>query len=44
MQIPFLLVSPTRIRALGVLDTIISIVPVVVAFVLIIEWILGHVP
>jgi hypothetical protein len=44
VQILFLLVSATQIRALGVLDTIISIVPVVVGLVLIIEWLLGHVP
>jgi hypothetical protein len=43
-QILFLLVSATQIRALGVLDSVIAIVPVVVGFVLIIEWLLGHVP
>jgi hypothetical protein len=44
LQILFLLVSATQIRALGVLDSIIAIVPVVAGLVLLIEWLLGHVP
>jgi len=44
LQILFLLVSATQIRTLGVLDTIIAILPVVAGLVLIAEWILGHVP
>jgi asparagine N-glycosylation enzyme membrane subunit Stt3 len=43
-QILFLLVSATQIRVLGVLDSIISIVPVVAGFVMVIEWLIGHVP
>jgi hypothetical protein len=43
-QILFLLVSATQIRALGVLDSIIAIVPVVAGLVVLIEWLLGHIP
>ena len=43
-QILFLLVSATQIRTLGVLDTIVAILPVVAGLVLIAEWLLGHVP
>jgi hypothetical protein len=42
VQLVFLLVSATQIRALGVLDSIISIVPVVAGAVITVEWILGH--
>jgi hypothetical protein len=43
-QILFLLVSATQIRTLGVLDTIIAILPVVAGLVMVAEWVLGHVP
>jgi hypothetical protein len=42
VQLVFLLVSATQIRALGVLDSVISIVPVVAGAVITVEWILGH--
>ena len=42
IQLVFLLVSATQIRALGVLDSILSIVPVVAGCVTAVEWILGH--
>ena len=44
IQILFLLVSATQIRTLGVLDTIVSILPVVAGLVMVAEWVLGHVP
>ncbi|HEY1245425.1 MAG TPA: hypothetical protein VGF29_11420 [Hyphomicrobiaceae bacterium] len=44
VQILFLLVSATQIRVLGVLDSIISIVPVVAGLVMVIEWFIGHAP
>lgn len=44
LQILFLLVSATQIRTLGVLDTIVAILPVVAGLVMIAEWLLGHVP
>ena len=44
LQILFLLVSATQIRTLGVLDTIVAILPVVAGLVLIAEWLLGHLP
>jgi hypothetical protein len=44
LQIFFLLVSATQIRALGVLDSIIAILPVVAGLVMVVEWLLGHVP
>jgi hypothetical protein len=44
VQILFLLVSATQIRVLGVLDSIISIVPVVAGLVVVIEWLIGHLP
>src|ERR1700730_928055 len=40
VQLVFLLVSATQIRALGVLDSVVSIVPVVAGFVTVVEWIL----
>jgi hypothetical protein len=43
-QILFLLVSATQIRSLGVLDTIVAILPVVAGLVMVAEWALGHVP
>jgi hypothetical protein len=43
-QILFLLVSATQIRTLGVLDTIVAILPVVAGLVMVAEWVLGHVP
>jgi hypothetical protein len=39
-----LLVSATQIRAIGVVDSIVAIVPVVAGLVTGIEWILGRVP
>jgi hypothetical protein len=44
LQILFLLVSATQIRVLGVFDSIIAIVPVVAGLVMVVEWLLGHVP
>ena len=44
LQILFLLVSATQIRALGVLNSIIAIVPVIAGCVMVVEWFLGHVP
>jgi len=41
-QMLFLLVSATQIRALGVLDSIISIVPFVAGLVTATEWLMGH--
>jgi hypothetical protein len=42
VQMVFLLVSATQIRALGVLDSVISIVPVIAGIVTAIEWLLGQ--
>jgi len=44
LQIFFLLISATQIRVLGVLDSIVSIVPVVAGLVMVVEWLLGHIP
>jgi len=44
LQILLLLVSATQVRALGVFDSLISIVPVVAGLVLVVEWLLGHLP
>jgi hypothetical protein len=44
LQILFLLVSATQVRALGVFDSIISIVPVIAGVVMVVEYILGHLP
>src|SRR5215813_4402847 len=41
-QMLFLLVSAAQIRALGVLDSIISIVPFVAGLVTATEWLMGH--
>jgi hypothetical protein len=41
-QIVFLLVSATQIRTLGVLDTIVAILPVVAGLVMVVEWGLDH--
>jgi hypothetical protein len=41
-QIVFLLVSATQIRTLGVLDTIVAILPVVAGLVMVVEWALDH--
>jgi hypothetical protein len=43
-QILFLLVSATQIRALGVLDSILAILPFIAGVVTIIEWMLGRLP
>jgi hypothetical protein len=43
-QMLLLLVSASQIRALGVLDSVIAILPVVVGLVIMIEWMLGHLP
>ena len=42
VQLVFLLISATQIRALGVLDSVLAIVPVVAGAVTAVEWILGH--
>lgn len=42
VQIVFLLVSATQIRVLGVIDSVIAIVPVIAGAVTSIEWLLGH--
>jgi hypothetical protein len=42
IQMLFLLVSATQIRALGVLDSVIAILPVVAGLVMLIEWIIGN--
>jgi hypothetical protein len=44
VQVVFLLVSASQIRVLGVLDSIISIVPLVAGLVLVIEWMFGRAP
>jgi hypothetical protein len=44
VQIFFLLISATQIRALGVLDSVLSIVPVVAGLVTLVEWVLGRLP
>jgi uncharacterized membrane protein len=44
LQMACLLVSATQIRALGVVDSIVAIVPVVAAIVTSIEWVLGRLP
>jgi hypothetical protein len=44
IQMACLLVSATQIRSLGVVDSIVSIIPVVAGLVTGIEWILGRVP
>jgi hypothetical protein len=41
-QILFLLVSATQIRAIGVLDSFVAILPVVAGLVMAVEWLLGH--
>jgi hypothetical protein len=42
VQIVFLLVSATQIRFLGVIDSILSILPVIAGGVITVEWMLGH--
>lgn len=42
LQMACLLVSATQIRALGVVDTIVAIVPVIAAIVTAVEWSLGR--
>ena len=42
VQMLFLLVSATQVRALGVLDSVLAILPVVAGLVMVVEWILGH--
>jgi hypothetical protein len=44
IQMACLLVSATQIRSLGVVDSIVAIIPVVAGLVTGIEWILGRVP
>jgi len=44
IQMACLLVSATQIRSLAVVDSIVSIIPVVAGLVTGIEWILGRVP
>ena len=43
-QILFLLVSVSQIRALGVIDSIVAILPLVAGLVLVAEWVLGRLP
>ncbi len=42
VQIIFLLISATRIRALGVVDSVVAVLPVIAASVTGVEWMLGH--
>jgi len=42
VQIVFLLVSATQIRALGLVDSAVAILPVVAGAVTGVEWLLGH--
>lgn len=42
VQIVFLLVSATQIRVLGLVDSVLAIVPVIAGIVTAIEWLLGH--
>jgi hypothetical protein len=42
VQMLFLLVSATQVRALGVLDSVLAILPVVAGIVMMVEWALGH--
>jgi hypothetical protein len=44
IQMACLLVSATQIRALGAVDSIVAIIPVVAGLVTGIEWILGRLP
>ncbi len=44
IQIVFLLISATQIRILGVINSVIAIVPVVAGAVAVVEWLLGHLP
>ena len=43
VQMACLLVSATQIRALGVIDSVVAIVPVIAALVTAVEWLLGHI-
>ena len=43
-QMLFLLVSASQIRALGVLDSVLAILPVVAGLVITVEWVLGNLP
>ena len=42
VQLVFLLFSAAQIRILGVVDSVVAIVPVVASIVLGVEWLLGH--
>jgi hypothetical protein len=42
IQIVFLLVSASQVRALGVIDSVVSIVPVIAGLVTVVEAALGH--
>lgn len=42
VQIVFLLVSATQIRVLGLLDSVIAVLPVIAGVVSVVEWLLGH--
>lgn len=42
IQLVFLLISATQIRVLGVIDSVVAIVPVVAGSVTGVEWLLGH--
>ena len=41
-QIVFLLFSAAQIRVLGLVDSVVAILPVVAGFVTLVEWLLGH--
>jgi hypothetical protein len=42
VQIMFLLFSAAQIRILGVVDSVVAIIPVIASIVLAVEWLLGH--
>ena len=44
VQMVFLLVSATQIRVLGLVDSVVAILPVIAGAVTGVEWLLGHLP
>lgn len=44
IQIVFLLVSATQIRVLGLIDSVLAVLPVIAGIVIAVEWALGHLP
>jgi hypothetical protein len=44
VQIVFLLVSATQIRVLGLIDSVVAVLPVIAGIVIAVEWVLGHLP